>query len=165
MVLLKSQYRWLMAADRPPPRMSEAQQVRLPAGMVTAAQNTGPAIPLPMPMVSVTKDSNSAPTITLDADAAIDPVKVEIPVANVAAGTVAVLIKEDGTEEVIKKSVTSIGGLILYLKDGATVEVMDRSKTFTDAGGHWPADAVAFVPARDLFTGTTALLFLNILTK
>lgn len=133
--------------------------IALPADIVTVAQNTSSVIPLPMPIVSVTKDSINAPTITLDADAAIDPVKVEIPIANVTAGTVAVLIKEDGTEEVIKKSVTSTGGLILYLKDGATVKVMDRSKTFTDVGGHWSADAVAFVSARDLFTGTSADIF------
>ena len=113
-------------------------------------------VSLPMPSVSAAADLDSAPAVTLDlpADTAV---KVEIPVENVAAGTVAVLVKADGTSEIVKTSVTTEDGVVLTLSAGETVKIVDNTKTFADvADTFWGADAVAFVSSRELFNGTSA---------
>lgn len=133
--------------------------VTLPTGIVASAQDTGVVISLPMPVISVARDAVNAPTVTLNAGNTTGSTKVEILVANASASTVAVLIKPDGTEEVIKKSVVSADGLILALENRATVKIVDRSKDFADVVNHWSADAVAFVSSRDIFSGTDANTF------
>ena len=81
--------------------------------------------------------------------------KVEIPTANVTPGTVVVIVKADGTEEVIKTSVPTENGVVVFLSDGATVKVVDNSKSFVDVpANHWAANAVSFCSARELFLGT-----------
>lgn len=113
-------------------------------------------VSLPMPSVTAASDLDSAPAVTLDlpADTAV---KVEIPVENVAAGTVAVLVKADGTSEIVKTSVTTEDGVVLTLSAGETVKIVDNTKTFADvADTFWGADAVAFVSSRELFNGTSA---------
>ena len=113
-------------------------------------------VSLPMPSVSAAADLDSAPAVTLDLPADTS-VKVEIPVENVAAGTVAVLVKADGTSEIVKTSVTTEDGVVLTLSAGETVKIMDNTKTFADvADTFWGADAVAFVSSRELFNGTSA---------
>ena len=116
-------------------------------------------VSLPMPSVTAASDLDSAPAVTLDlpADTAV---KVEIPVENVAAGTVAVLVKADGTSEIVKTSVTTEDGVVLTLSAGETVKIVDNTKTFADvADTFWGADAVAFVSSRELFNGTSATDF------
>ena len=113
-------------------------------------------VSLPMPSVTAASDLDSAPAVTLDlpADTAV---KVEIPVENVAAGTVAVLVKADGTSEIVKTSVTTEDGVVLTLSAGETVKIVDNTKTFADvADTFWGADAVTFVSSRELFNGTSA---------
>ena len=86
--------------------------------------------------------------------------KVEIPVENVTPGTVAVIVKADGTEEVIKTSLTTENGVAVTLSDGDTVKVVDNSKTFDDVSdNYWGAEAVAFASSRELFAGTSATTF------
>lgn len=134
-------------------------EVKLPAQVVEAAAEAGEAVTLPMPEVPVTTDRETAPTVTVDlpSNAAV---QVEIPVADVTPGTVAVLVKTDGTEEVIKTSVTTDSGVAVTLSDGDTVKVVDNSKTFDDVpGNYWGAEAVAFASSRELFAGTSATTF------
>ena len=134
-------------------------EVKLPAQVVEAAAEAGEAVTLPMPEVPVTTDWETAPTVTVDlpSNAAV---QVEIPVADVTPGTVAVLVKTDGTEEVIKTSVTTDSGVAVTLSDGDTVKVVDNSKTFDDVpGNYWGAEAVAFASSRELFAGTSATTF------
>lgn len=84
------------------------------------------------------------------------PVKVEIPVADPTPGTVAVLVHADGTETTVKTSVPTADGLTASLPDGATVKVVDNSKNFADISSqYWGAEAIHFVTARELFTGTS----------
>ena len=116
-------------------------------------------VSLPMPSVTAASDLDSAPAVTLDlpADTAV---KVEIPVENVAAGTVAVLVKADGTSEIVRTSVATADGVVLTLSGGETVKLVDNSKTFADvADTFWGAGAVAFVSSRELFNGTSATDF------
>ena len=132
-------------------------EVKLPAAVVEDAQ--GEAVTLPMPEVPITTDRETAPTVTVDLPSGTSA-KVEIPVAEVTPGTVAVIVKADGTEEVIKTSLTTENGVAVTLSDGDTVKVVDNSKTFDDVSAtYWGAEAVDFTSSRELFAGTSATTF------
>ncbi len=116
----------------------------------------GGAVALPMPELSVTTDKSEAPTVTVNLPSK-DTTKVEVPVKDVIPGTVAILVHPDGTEEVIKDTVTSAGGITVALSDGATIKVVDNSKSFSDvSANHWGASAIDFATSRELFAGTGA---------
>ena len=132
-------------------------EVKLPAAVVEDAQ--GEAVTLPMPEVPITTDRETAPTVTVDLPSGTSA-KVEIPVAEVTPGTVAVIVKADGTEEVIKTSLTTENGVAVTLSDGDTVKVVDNSKTFEDVPAtYWGAEAVDFATSRELFVGTSETTF------
>lgn len=134
-------------------------EATLSQSAVAAAQEKGEAVALPMPEVPVTTDRENAPTVTVDLPSGTSA-KVEIPVADVTPGTVAVIVKADGTEEVIKTSLTTENGVAVTLSDGDTVKVVDNSKTFDDVSdNYWGAEAVAFASSRELFAGTSATTF------
>ena len=132
-------------------------EVKLPAAVVEDAQ--GEAVTLPMPEVPITTDRETAPTVTVDLPSGTSA-KVEIPVADVTPGTVAVIVKADGTEEVIKTSLTTENGVAVTLSDGDTVKIVNNSKTFDDVSAtYWGAEAVDFTSSRELFAGTSATTF------
>ena len=134
-------------------------EVKLPADVVNDAQEKGQAVRLPMPEVPVTADRENAPTVTVDLPGNT-AAKVEIPVKNVTPGTVAVIVKADGSEEVIKTSVTTENGVAVTLHDGDTVKIVDNSKTFYDVSdNYWGAGAIDFATSRELFSGTSATTF------
>ena len=82
-------------------------------------------------------------------------VTLTVPVEDATPGTVAVLVGEDGTRQVIQKSVAKDGAVSVPLDGSATVEIVDNSKTFEDISSEdWESDAVAFASARELFVGT-----------
>lgn len=129
--------------------------VTAPASAVAAAQTGGQAVALPMPEVPLTSNIAAAPVITVTTGSA-QPVKVEIPVERTTPGTVAVIVNADGTEEVVKTSLAANGGVTLTVPDGATVKVVDNSKSFADTVSHWAGDAITFATAHELFNGTAA---------
>ena len=134
-------------------------QVKLPADLVSDAADKDEAVSLPMPEVSATTDDTTAPTVTVDLPSGTTA-KVEIPVENVTPGTVAILVKGDGTEEIVKDSVVTENGLTLTVADGAKVRIVDRSIDFIDVrDGYWAEDEIDFVSSRELFTGTSANTF------
>ena len=134
-------------------------EVKLPSAVVTDAVDKGEAVALPMPQVSATSDKETAPTVTVDLPAGTTA-KVEIPVENVTAGTVAVLVKADGTEEIIKTSVTTENGVALTVADGAKVRIVDNAIDFIDVKeGYWGEDEIDFVTSRELFNGTSETTF------
>lgn len=129
-------------------------EVALPAAVVDQAQKAEKPVALPIPEVKATTNANTAPVVTVKTGSA-DPVKVEIPTADVTPGTVAVIVNADGSEEVIKTSVPTENGLTVALPDGATVKIVDNSKSFADVPtDSWAADAVNFSASRELFSGT-----------
>jgi uncharacterized protein YjdB len=86
--------------------------------------------------------------------------KVSIPAEDATPGTVAILVKEDGTEEVIKTSVSVDGTVVFDVEGNATIRIADNSKDFDDvADTSWENDAVDFVSARSIFNGTSAKTF------
>ena len=134
-------------------------QATLSEAAVAAAQEKGEAVALPMPKVPVTTDRETAPTVTVDLPVG-GSVKVEIPVEDVTTGTVAVLVKSNGDEEIIKTSVTTGNGVAVTLNNGDTVKIVDNSRDFADVpDNYWGAEAVDFAVSRELFAGTSATTF------
>lgn len=114
----------------------------------------GAAVALPIPEVPVTTDKAAAPTVTVNLPSK-DATKVEVPVKDVTPGTVAIIVHADGTEEVIKDTVTSDGGITVALTGGATIKIVDNSKSFDDVtSDYWGASAIDFATSRELFAGT-----------
>lgn len=114
----------------------------------------GAAVALPIPEVPVTTDKDAAPTVTVNLPSK-EATKVEVPVKDATPGTVAVLVDADGNETVIKDTVQSENGITIELTDGATIKIVDNSKSFDDvADNYWGADAIDFATSRELFAGT-----------
>ena len=135
-------------------------QVKLPDAVVNNAADKGEAVALPMPAVSATTDTETAPAVTVSLTGSSTSAKVEIPVADVTPGTVAVIVKADGTEEIIKTSLTTENGVAVTLSDGDTVKIVDNTKDFVDVSdSYWGSDEIAFAASRELFNGTSATTF------
>ena len=120
---------------------------------IETAKRNGEPVKAPME-VEATRDSNTAPTVKIELPRNSGDTKVEIPVSNVKPGTVAVLVKADGTEEIVKNTLPTADGIQLTVNGGATVKIMDNSKGFIDTRDHWAKDAIDFISARGLVNGT-----------
>ena len=120
---------------------------------VKEAQEKGEAVTVPVKGIAAAKDANAATKIKIDVPNNANKTTVEIPVENVTSGTVAVIVHEDGTEELVKDSKPTEGGVQLELSGSTTVKIIDNSKTFDDTKDHWSQDEVNFVAARELFNG------------
>lgn len=82
-------------------------------------------------------------------------VTLTVPITSTGPSTVAVLIHEGGTRQVIRKSVAGEGNIIIPLNGSIKLEIRDNAKSFEDVtAGDWYGDAVAFVTAHELFNGT-----------
>lgn len=125
------------------------QSAKIPASAV----KSDTAVTLPMEM-KASADSEDAAKIHVDVPSS--GAAVEIPVKNVTPGTVAVLVKADGTEEIMKTSTVTESGVVVRLERDAVLKIIENSKTFTDVHGvdHWAVDAIDFVTARGFSSGT-----------
>ncbi|MDY3618189.1 S-layer homology domain-containing protein [Agathobaculum sp.] len=86
--------------------------------------------------------------------------EVTIPVPDVGPGTVAVIVREDGTREIVKTSLPTGEGIAVTLSENATLEIIDNSKVFDDVTEDtWYASAVEFATARELLQGTGGQAF------
>ena len=84
-----------------------------------------------------------------------DAATVTIPVKGATAGMAAVLVKADGTEELVRNSVVTEDGIAIPVTGDVKLKFVENAKPFDDvAEGNWAADAVAFVSSRELFQGT-----------
>lgn len=82
------------------------------------------------------------------------------PVDHSTPGTVAVVIYEDGSREVIRKSVADGNSITIPLDGSAKVEIIDNAKAYTDVStDSWAANAVAFASGHELFSGTSSDTF------
>lgn len=79
---------------------------------------------------------------------------LDIPIDHGTPGSVAVLVHEDGSRQVVRKSVVNKNTITVPLSGPAVLEIVDRSKRFIDvASDSWAADAVAFASGHELFNG------------
>jgi hypothetical protein len=82
-------------------------------------------------------------------------VKLRVPAENPSAGTVALLVREDGAEEVILLSIVENGRVVALLDGSASIRIAAGSLAFDDvAADVWFRDAADFVSSRNLFRGT-----------
>ena len=125
---------------------------------VSDAKKNGEPVKAPVE-VEASRNSNTAPTVKIELPRNSGETKVEIPVSNVKPGTVAVLVKADGTEEILKNSLPTEDGIQLTINGGATVKIVDNSKDFADTRAHWAKDAIDFVSARGLVNGMSATIY------
>lgn len=132
-----------------------AAEAKVSSKAVEDAKKNGEAVKAPVE-VEATRNSNTAPTVKVELPKSAGETKVEIPVSNATPGTVAVLVHPDGTEEILKDSIPTEGGIRLTVNGGATVKIVDNSKDFIDTQDHWAKDAIDFVSARGLVNGMTA---------
>lgn len=120
---------------------------------VSDAKKADEAVKIPAE-VTPGEDSRSAPTVKIDLPGNSGETKIEIPVKGATSGTVAVIVKPDGTEEIVKDSLPVKDGIQLTVDGDVTVKIMDNAKDFTDTKGHWAQDSIDFVSARGLVNGT-----------
>ena len=120
------------------------------------AAKSGEAVTLPVEIKAATNAESAAEVrVTLPASVSAEtPAKVEIPVENLAPGTVAVIVHADGTEEIVKTSTTSEDGVVLTLEESATVKIVDNTKYFSDVHtGDWFAPYIAWAASRGIMNG------------
>ena len=132
-----------------------AAEAKVSSKAVEDAKKNGEAVKAPVE-VEASRNSNTAPTVKVELPKGTGETKVEIPVSNATPGTVAVLVHPDGTEEILKDSIPTEGGIRLTVNGGATVKIVDNSKDFIDTQDHWAKGAIEFVSARGLVNGMTA---------
>ncbi len=134
-------------------------ETSLTTAAIETAAAAGQPVPLPIPPMTLTEDRTDAPTVTVDLPTD-GTTRVLLPVQDVTPGTVAVLVRADGTQEVLKDSLTTEEGVSVPLSDGDTVKLVDNTKTFADvADSYWGADSVTFAASRELFNGTSPTTF------
>lgn len=134
-------------------------EVTLTEEAILKAAEEKESISLPMPELSLTDDKEKAPVVTVSLPKNTE-VAVEIPVEDVTTGTVAVLVDENGTETIIKTTVSTENGILVKLTDGDTVKVVENGKEFDDVPeGYWGYEAVQFASSRELFAGTGDAVF------
>ena len=127
------------------------------------AKKSGEAVKIPTG-VKAGESSDSAPVVKIDLPKNAGETKIEVPVDNVTPGTVAVIVHEDGTEEILSSSKPTEDGLEFTIDGSATIKVIDNSKTFVDTGDHWAKGAIDYISARDLVSGVGDRLFAPDLT-
>lgn len=101
--------------------------------------------------VSTTANGKVSANVTVPEE--LDHVTVTIP-HKANEGTVAVLIKDDGTREIVRKSLLTDNGISVWLDGSAKLEIVDNSKSFKDVSTNvWYASPVQFAASRELFNG------------
>ena len=127
-------------------------ETALSSKAIETAKRNGEPVTAPVE-VEATRNSDTAPTVKVELPKNAGKTEVEIPVSNAKPGTVAVLVRPDGTEEILKASVSTENGIRLTVDGSATVKIVDNSKDFIDTRNHWAKDAIDFVSARELVNG------------
>ncbi len=98
-------------------------------------------------------------TATVTVPEKVEKTEIVIPVENATAGTVAVIVEEDGTKTIIKESFNTEDGMSVPLDKSANIEFVDNAIDFVDTPGHWAESQIDFVSSREIFNGVSATHF------
>lgn len=95
-------------------------------------------------------------TAVVTVPASADQVTVTIPTrTEPTPGQVAVILHPDGTQEIVKTSLSTEGGVSVTLDDSVILQVVDNTPSFVDVpASNWAKDAITFVTSREIFNGT-----------
>ncbi len=122
-------------------------------------ENKERALMLPIPSVSVPHDESQAPTIQVETEKAKEVV-VTVPLNSTNPGVVAALVDANGTHHILQKSLMQKDGITVALKTPATIQLVDKSKVFTDVSPtYWAKDSITFVTARGIYGGASGSTF------
>lgn len=133
-------------------------EARISGKAVEDAKKSGEAVKVPTE-VKAGENSDSAPTVKVELPKDAGKTRIEIPVEDVNSGTVAVIVREDGTEEIVKGSKPTEDGIELAIDGSAAIRIIDNSKDFIDTRNHWSRNEVNFVASREIFNGVGNDLF------
>lgn len=125
---------------------------------VSDAKKSDEAVKIPTE-VTPGEDSKSAPTVKIDLPGGAGETEIEISVKDVTLGTVTLIVKPNGTEEMVKDSIPTKDGIRLTVDGDVTVKIVDNAKDFTDTKGYWAKESIDFVSARGLMSGTSSTTF------
>ncbi|QOX64652.1 FMN-binding protein [Anoxybacterium hadale] len=126
--------------------------VSLNQSSVSAA--AGSALTLPVPTMPLVADRDVAPRITLNTEGKT-AILVKIPVERVTSSTVVILVGQDGTETILKDSISDANGVIALVMPGATIKIINNNKHFEDVSSSaWYQEAVGFASGREILSGT-----------
>ncbi|MCF2670866.1 S-layer homology domain-containing protein [Butyricicoccus pullicaecorum] len=110
-------------------------------------------LPVEVPAAGSTKN---APAVEITVPKGTGLVRVEIPVEDVTPGTVAVIVKADGTEEIVSTSMVTENGIALTLTGSTTVKIIDNTKSFSDVlVSNVFYNEVCSISAREIMVGRT----------
>lgn len=138
----------VLPAAPAPSAPAAAPAVSVTAQAVAAARSSGSAVTL-----SVSLRASDEPSLSVVLPRGLGTIPLEIPVAGATSGTVAVLLHEDGTEELLRTTVPTETGVRIAVSGSVTVKFVDNSRPFDDTQEHWSREEVNFVAARGLFEG------------
>lgn len=123
------------------------------AATISASDAADGKVCLPIEVKSAEK-AEDAPKISISVPASAGKVKVEIPVEDISASDVVVLVHADGTEEILPKTALTESGVAIETEESVTVKVVSNEQEFKDvAENYWGNNAIEFVAARGLFRG------------
>lgn len=111
------------------------------------------------PKVTIEKDSGGTSVAKVELPKGSTSAVATIPTARLGEGNVLVIVKADGTEEVIKKSLVEGENAYALVTADCTVKLVDNTKAFSDTAGHWAENSIAFASSHELFQGTSANTF------
>ena len=111
-----------------------AAEAKISNKAVEDAKKSCEAVKVPTE-VKAGEDSNSAPTVKVELPKNAGETKIEIPVSNVNSGTVAVIVHEDGTEEIVKNSKPTEDGVQLTVDGNTVVKIIDNSTAACEVPG------------------------------
>lgn len=125
---------------------------------IEEAKESGKPLNLPISKVKPGANSQSAPVVIVNTESE-EKINVTIPVSSITYSTVAVIVHDNGIEEVIRKSANTKAGVKIFVENGSVIKIMDNTKIFTDISGHWATDSINFVTSHKLYAGTSKNTF------
>ena len=101
----------------------------------------------------VSTDNKGTVTAQVTLPQGVKRATLSIP-AKVSPSTVAMVVKEDGSREILRKSVPTKDGLAVQVTGSCKIQLVDNSAAFADvAQDAWFSTAVQFSASRELFSG------------
>ena len=134
---------------------TEQGTVELDAEAVKEAAEAGGDV-----AVEIKESDDGAIALVATANGKALDASVKIAVPAKAEGQVLVIINEDGTLDIVEKSLVEDGVVYAIIPAGANVKLIDNEKLFDDvANDAWYKDSVAFTSSHELFKGMSATEF------
>jgi len=131
-------------------------EVSISAKAAAQAADSGGPVTLPIE-ISAAKSLTDAPAVSISLPRISEgnTISIVIPIAEATPSVVPILVRPNGTSEVIAASITDDTGVRFTLGSDTTIAVVDNAKTFDDvSGADWYSSSVAWASSREVMLGT-----------